>query len=202
MEGERKVLSVMEQLQDDQPMVQGKKFGIRALSWIIDQLFMYAIDYATGFLAGMFIGYALMLMDIEVNYFQELPWGLSLLLGLFGALVYAVSFEAFFGATIGKLLLGMRVIKTDGTPCDFKAALVRGVLRFVDAIVFGLIAYMSMKPPLYQRLGDQSAKTLVVSSRDPIIREARSWDWIILAGLFYLVINGIVTVLILLMMIR
>ena len=198
MEGQRKVLSVMEQLQEDQTVVQGKRFGIRALSWIIDQLFLYAMDYATGFLAGMFIGYALMFMGIEINYFQELPWWLSLALSLFSVLVYTICFEAFYGATIGKLILGLRVIKTDGTPCDFRAALIRGILRIFDAILFGLVAYLNMKAPLYQRLGDQSAKTLVVSSRDPFIRDARSWDWIILAGLFYLVINGIVTVLVLL----
>ena len=83
------------------------------------------------------------------------------------ALSYYVAFEVLLGATLGKLLLGLRVIKVNGQPHDVLAALLRNVLRIIDSIPLGLyivglifIACTEKK----QRLGDIVAGTAVVKA--------------------------------------
>jgi hypothetical protein len=48
-----------------------------------------------------------------------------------------------------------------------------------------------MKAPLYQRIGDKSAKTIVVGAGDPIIRESRDGGWFFVALVIYLAFNTV-----------
>lgn len=62
-------------------------------------------------------------------------------------------------------------------------------------LVFGglsIPAYTSMKPPLYQRIGDRDAKTIVVGAKEEIIQQPREWWWFLLATALYLLINATV----------
>jgi uncharacterized RDD family membrane protein YckC len=45
---------------------------------------------------------------------------------------YYILFETFCGATIGKLILGLRVRHGDGSPIGLGAAFWRNLLRIVD----------------------------------------------------------------------
>lgn len=80
---------------------------------------------------------------------------------------YPIGFEGILGATIGKMVMGHKILKTNGFPIDLPAAIARNILRPVDAIPFflpyltGLILIQSS--PKRQRLGDRIAKTVVVS---------------------------------------
>ena len=67
------------------------------------------------------------------------------------------------GRTLGKKLLGLRVVRQDGAPLDLGTALVRNLLRLVDG-QFGYLvgAILVWTSPLKQRLGDRVAHTLVV----------------------------------------
>lgn len=107
-------------------------------------------------------------------------------------ILYFILFEWLFGATPGKLLLGMRVVTTQGQPCGPVAAVIRAVLRLVDVLFFGIPAYASMSSSdLRQRLGDKAARTVVVRSSDPAIIRRRS-GWLFLgAAVLYL---GLVTI--------
>jgi uncharacterized RDD family membrane protein YckC len=93
----------------------------------------------------------------------ELSGGLGwLALGL--AFAYYVGCEAAFGATIGKGIVGIRVVRADGSGLSWRRSVVRNVLRIVDGIfvfyvVGGLFALFSTKN---QRIGDRAADTLVV----------------------------------------
>lgn len=78
-----------------------------------------------------------------------------------------VVFEGARSATPGKLALGLRVVKYDGSPCGWMAALKRSILRPVDALpivipylVGAAAAGLSVRR---QRLGDAFAGTLVVT---------------------------------------
>lgn len=82
--------------------------------------------------------------------------------------LYYVGYEWLFGATPGKAILKMRVVRTDGRACGLIAAFVRHLLRPVDSLIFCLPALISMREPLNQRIGDRAARTLVVSSRTPV----------------------------------
>ena len=81
------------------------------------------------------------------------------------SLVYFTLMEGFFGATVGKFATGIRVVKEDGTKADFGAALIRNILRLIDALFLYLVgAILVWTSPTKQRLGDRVAKTVVVEA--------------------------------------
>ena len=90
---------------------------------------------------------------------QGAPAFLGFLLGF----LYYVAAEATLGATAGKLLVGLRVVKVDGSPIDWPASLIRNVLRIVDGFFFYVVGIiLVMTSPTKQRLGDRVAGTVVV----------------------------------------
>ncbi len=78
---------------------------------------------------------------------------------------YYVLFEAFLGGTLGKLILGMRVVNRRGQAPGLGSSLLRNLLRIVDFLplfyLLGGIMVASSKEK--QRLGDRVAGTFVVS---------------------------------------
>ena len=88
-------------------------------------------------------------------------------------LAYFFLMEALCCRTLGKLFQGLVVRKLDGSRCDWKAALIRSVLRIVEVnplllggLPAGLVIIASERK---QRIGDLLAGTLVVST-------ATQWD--------------------------
>ena len=78
---------------------------------------------------------------------------------------YHVTSEWIGGATFGKLVLGLRVRNTELGRCTLGGAIIRTLGYFVDALFFGLVAYLVMQEsPRKQRLGDQWGKTVVVEA--------------------------------------
>ncbi len=79
---------------------------------------------------------------------------------------YYIVLEGHFGFTIGKYLLGMRVLKTDGTKIGYKEALLRNIPKYInnliaiDALIM-LIFFNKEK----QRGFDKVANTMVVHAR-------------------------------------
>ena len=85
----------------------------------------------------------------------------------FAAIVLAYFFvgEAAGGRTPGKQLLGLRVVRTDGTPAGPGPILVRTLLRIVDQLpILYLVGFVVMLVTgRQQRLGDLAAQTHVVA---------------------------------------
>jgi uncharacterized RDD family membrane protein YckC len=76
--------------------------------------------------------------------------------------LYTSLFEASCGATLGKVIIGIRVVRT-GRRNALAAAAIRNLLRFVDGLGFYLIGMIVAGcSPWRQRLGDLSAGTTVV----------------------------------------
>jgi uncharacterized RDD family membrane protein YckC len=172
--------------------VAGKGFGIRAGAYIIDTIIIMAINLATTIVVMMFISAMVSGRMAEVS--EEENRFLDLIVGFTLRIIYFTIFEWLYGASPGKLMLNMRVVMEDGSPCSFQAALHRGVLRLIDGLFFGLVGYFSMKEPLYQRIGDQRAKTIVVGSNDAIIQQPWEWWWLLIAAGLYLVIQTFVSI--------
>jgi uncharacterized RDD family membrane protein YckC len=87
-------------------------------------------------------------------------------------LAYFIVMEASVGATLGKLAMGIRVVKPDGSKLDWSSAFVRNIARLVDAFPYaipylvGAVAVWS-DPGTRQRLGDRWAHSVVVD-RDSV----------------------------------
>ncbi|GAB2921931.1 RDD family protein [Streptomyces heilongjiangensis] len=73
------------------------------------------------------------------------------------------------GRSLGKLALGLRVVRDDGGPIRFRHALVRGAVGVVEILMtFGVVACVaSLVSARGRRLGDVFAGTLVVRERVP-----------------------------------
>lgn len=77
-------------------------------------------------------------------------------------LLYYFALEAAIGRTVGKLLLGLRVVSADGSRPSVVAVAVRTLLRVVDWLpVFYLVGFIAMlvTGQRRQRLGDLAAGT-------------------------------------------
>ena len=76
------------------------------------------------------------------------------------------SLEGHFGYTIGKYLLGLRVLRTNGTKIGYKEALLRNLAKYnnylivIDTLIM-LIFFNKEK----QRGSDRIADTMVVYAR-------------------------------------
>lgn len=154
--------------------------GRRIVATLVDSVLVFAVLYAGMFgLGGPAIAQAVGLAPPVVIGFYL--WYVFAVLGFAPLLVmhgyssrwfavgvglwvlYGTVFEAAWGATPGKRLAGVVVVADDGSPLGPGAALVRNLLRFVDALGFYLLGFivLSMNDKR-QRLGDRLAGTVVV----------------------------------------
>lgn len=114
---------------------------------------------------------------LVVGYFIALPLGLTTRAGfqlsggpfflwLLVFLGYYIVMEKAWGATLGKKAMGLKVVKQGGEPLDWKASIVRNVVRIIDSQLLYLVAAIAVwVTKNKQRLGDLAARTLVVSAR-------------------------------------
>lgn len=109
--------------------------------------------------AGQVVGYQ------EGFTFNYNLTGLPLLVFALAEFSYFVFLEWLAGATIGKMLLGLKVTNENGDKITLSKSLIRNVLRIVDAFpyvipyIVGLIVLSTNDKK--QRLGDKAAHTLV-----------------------------------------
>jgi uncharacterized RDD family membrane protein YckC len=84
---------------------------------------------------------------------------------------YYVFFEMLWnGQSPGKRWVGLRVIRSDGTPITISEALIRNLARLVDFLpaAYGIGIVTMFIDKQSRRLGDLAAGTLVVQDRAPI----------------------------------
>jgi uncharacterized RDD family membrane protein YckC len=78
-------------------------------------------------------------------------------------LLYYFATEAAWGQTLGKKLLGLKVVRTDGSPARAGPVAGRTALRLIDMLpAMYLLGFIVMiATPWKQRIGDLAAKTTV-----------------------------------------
>jgi uncharacterized RDD family membrane protein YckC len=91
--------------------------------------------------------------------------GWPFVLYLLIAFAYFTLMEGYLGQTVGKMLLGRKVIREDnGEVPGLRVAAIRTVLRLIDVLPFAyLVGFIAVLiSAKNQRLGDMAANTLVV----------------------------------------
>lgn len=169
--------------------LEGKSFGPRALSYILDLVVVNLANLTVGVVGGAFFGIVLYILAALVGYEPLVgtpPTTINFAVGILISFVYFIAFESLCGATPGKVILRMRVAKLDGDRPPLYTATVRALWRLLDGLFFGLVAASSMKPPLRQRYGDKHAKTIVLASDSPTLRYKLSVPLFFLAALLYI----------------
>jgi uncharacterized RDD family membrane protein YckC len=140
----------------------GQSVGIRAGATIIDIVIFWALSFLVAIATGETSGAGFSIGTLG-----------SCLVGIIG-IAYYVVMETMYGGTVGKLALGLKVVKEDGSALDWQTSIVRTLLRIVDGLFFYLIgAILVWTSPTNQRLGDKVAKTFVVK-KDQVIGTSSS----------------------------
>lgn len=103
----------------------------------------------------------------SVDGVYSIRWeGMDFVIPVAITLAYFVVLEGGFGATVGKVVLGIRVRRPDGSRIGFGPALTRNLARVVDAFPY-VIPYLVggiavIRSETDQRFGDRWAKTVVI----------------------------------------
>ncbi len=137
--------------------------GIRFAAQLIDGVLLFFVYFIIALPLTFIFGVA----SYTGGYDSSGP--LSLLLQLILAVigfVYFVIMEGTAGKTVGKMVCGIRVVKEDGSPCDMHASFIRNILRIVDSLPFAYLVGVILisGSDKKQRLGDRTAKTVVVKA--------------------------------------
>ena len=138
---------------------EGKQFWIRAGAYLIDVVVFYGLHVLAMGATAFALGVLLSLAGHELRLYRGTCCMDYVVPGVLSVVYFAI-FESLYGASLGKVLLRMRVIMISGERCTLGAALVRSLVRYVDGFLFGIPAYVIMQAPLYQRIGDKSANTV------------------------------------------
>ena len=130
-----------------------------------------AIDF--GVQLAVFLLAVLVLSQFVFNTNDAAAAALFLTIYVLILLGYPVLFETLTrGRTLGKMALGLRVVRDDGGPIRFRHAFVRGLVGvFVEKPGFsgGSIALITMMISRSgKRLGDMAAGTVVLRERVPV----------------------------------
>ena len=130
--------------------------GRRVLATIVDGIVLAVI---IGVISALF-GTA----SVEAGEASASVSGLPALFAFVLAFGYYLLMEGYLGQTLGKMLLGIKVVRDgSGEVPGPKAAAIRTVLRLVDGLFSYLVAFIAVvASQKNQRLGDMAAGTLVV----------------------------------------
>jgi uncharacterized RDD family membrane protein YckC len=132
--------------------------GSRGVAILLDTLAQAAIL--------LFAGLVSSITALGTQSTGLLAVGVFSVLVLLDVLGYFVIFEMLSGGrSLGKLAVGLRVVRVDGRPVGFLASLVRNVVRLADYLFFLLGLWMILATKRHQRLGDLAAGTIVVRER-------------------------------------
>ncbi|MFC1966383.1 RDD family protein [Chloroflexota bacterium] len=137
-----------------------QKAGVlrRGIAWLLDiiflSLFFFPITY-------WYSGKWVMSPD-------EHLWGILdpiCLVFLFIIFAYLILMEAYVGWTVGKKLMGMRVVDGSGSKIGFSKSAIRNMLRLVDGLpAFNILGMVLIARSLRgQRFGDRVAGTYVIT---------------------------------------
>ncbi|HET7269495.1 MAG TPA: RDD family protein [Rubrobacter sp.] len=130
--------------------------GRRVLATIVDGIVLTAGFWVMSALFGS--------TSVEGGQVGASLSGVAALASFVLVFAYYILLEGFLGQTLGKMLLGIKVVKEDtGEVPGLGAATIRTLLRIIDSLFFYLVAFVSvLASQKNKRLGDMVAHTLVV----------------------------------------
>ncbi len=140
-------------------MGQIARMGDRLLALILDSILIMASFVVSGMWAAVTWG------GLTENGFSLVgkPALIAFLAMALFALLYYWLMEGLFGATLGKMILGIRVTAVSGQRCGLKSSLIRTLLRIIDGLFVYLVGFLvALFSKQRQRIGDHMAKTVVV----------------------------------------
>ena len=153
-----------------------RRIGAFAIDWILVSLLLNILLIPAGMIIGMALGISVFSLFSVDGIMKSLPLMaplqiMSLLIGLLLVLLvsliiwhlYFILMEYKFKATIGKKVLGLKVISLNSESLSYKQCLIREIFRCysdVPLIFPGIVCMFMSKRK--QRLGDILTETMVI----------------------------------------
>lgn len=130
---------------------------------IVERFIAFVIDSVLGGIVSVIpviIGVGLMEASAVLG-------SLFVLVGLAVSIVYGFLLEGMYGYKPGKYLMGLVVVKSDGSNCTIGASIIRNLLLIVDQLPFLYLVGIALifLTDRNQRVGDLVADTVVVEQR-------------------------------------
>jgi uncharacterized RDD family membrane protein YckC len=172
----------------DVPVVTGEavpldirvaRLGSRVLALLLDLFVQLVLFSLLAMILGMVLSFAGVtgLVDaalLQAVFFILLP--VTVYIGYPTAMLTLTR-----GRTVGKLALGLRVVRDDGGPVGFRHSLTRSLVGavvefpglFMPFIGWALSIILMTSSPLSKRLGDHLAGTFVIHERN-----LEAWGWV------------------------
>lgn len=136
-------------------------FWIRFLAFLIDGVVLYALGWLVEERLGMSHEAPPNILAADA-FVQALP---GLILSTLMALVYCTVMVGGWGATVGKMICGLRVVRGDGGRVTYGLSCTRYLAEFVSAIALGLGYLWVALSPSKRAWHDYLCDTRVVYKR-------------------------------------
>jgi len=154
------------------------RLGSRTLALLVDILMQIGLAFLLYFclIVGIGLGAASGLADDALITAGAVVVSAVVLVG------YPTVLETLtHGRTLGKLVMGLRVVRDDGGPIRFRHALTRALVRvsvewpglLMPPVTWVASLWTMLVNPQGKRLGDLAAGTIVIHERTPA-----SWGWV------------------------
>jgi len=151
---------------------EGMDFSL-PLAGPVSRLLALWVDLAVVMVAGAMLQKLTLLISA---FSRDAAEGLTTILYFVVSLLYSILAEWLWqGQTVGKRIMGIRVMDRDGLPIHVSQIVVRNLLRPVDMLpAFYLLGgVVALATQHGQRIGDLAANTVVVRSKE---LEAPDWQ--------------------------
>jgi uncharacterized RDD family membrane protein YckC len=136
-------------------------FWIRVLAAIIDAIILRIVVAPIGMVFGL-LGFAGSMGGLPHIGFHLLGGGITLIAMLFGSWLYEALLESSsYQATLGKMILGMKVTDLYGNRISFERATGRHFAKWLSGLILGIGYIMVGLSERKQGLHDLLAGTLV-----------------------------------------
>jgi len=139
--------------------------GSRAAAFILDQLLLMVVNILT-LVVLYFVLDGISSMPFSID--SSLPFGITIIILFIVNGGYFFVFEFFSGGrTLGKKLVGLRVIQENGHSITLLSSFIRNLMRIIDSLptAYFLGIIMIFFHSKHKRLGDLVAGTIVVHER-------------------------------------
>ncbi len=139
----------------------------RVGAFLLDQLLIAGVAFVAALAAAIAVG------DVDGDTARIVVYAVAIPVGFLYAPLLMARSGARNGQTLGKQLVGIRVVRLDGAPVTFGTGVMRTIVgqQLLIAVTFYLYAVIDylwpLRDPQNQALHDKIAKTLVLRTTAP-----------------------------------
>ncbi len=135
------------------------------LASLKNRIFAFLIDFALILAITMAIIFLPQVLSMSVPTFLTALTGTVLFITVGLLWLYSTLLEGFNSQTIGKRIMGLKVVRTDGKKMFYDHAAVRNFGKILPLLPFDLLIGWRLKNPTFMRYFDKFAGTTVIDLR-------------------------------------